>query len=130
MNTILEFADSEVGRVEADGDALTIRFSAAHVRGFAGRSDADGGHGYAQPLAMKFGEAVWQGTIAECIGRLAGGKAVINGVARPTLELPCACDGAISVELEFRNGAHLRATAKSLSCRFTDETKFVEDFRC
>jgi hypothetical protein len=130
MKADLEFHDSEILSVDTDERSLVIRFSAAHVRGYAERSDADGGKGYAQPLAMRFGEATWQGTIAECIGRLAGGKAVINGVARSSLELPCACDGTISVELEFKNGAHLRVNAKSLSCRFTDETKFVEDFRC
>jgi len=109
---------------------LTIRFSAAHVRGFGGRSDTDGGSGYAQPLAMQFGEATWQGALADCIGRLAGGKAVINGVTHSVLELPCVCDGAISVELDFKNGTHLSVSAKSLNCQFTGETKFVEDFRC
>jgi hypothetical protein len=130
MNTALEFHDSEISRIETDGDALTVRFSAAHVRGFASRSDTDSGSGYAQPLAMQFDEAAWQGALAECIGRLAGGKAVINGVARSVLELPCACNGAISVEFEFKNGAHLSVRAKSAHCRFTGETKFVEDFRC
>jgi hypothetical protein len=130
LNTTLEFHDSEVSRIEADGDALTVRFSAAHVRGFAGRSDTDGGRGYAQPLAMQFSEAVWQGAPGECIGRLAGGKAVINAVARSALELPCACRGSIDVELEFKNGTRLSVNAKALNCRFTNETKFVEDFRC
>ena len=130
MNTTLEFHDSEISRIETDGDTLTIRFSAARVRGLAGRSDADGGSGYAQPLVMEFREAAWQGVIAECIGRLAGGKAVINGVTRSVLELPCNCDGTISVELDFKNGAHLSVNAKSLNCRLTSETKFVEDFRC
>lgn len=130
MKTTLEFDDSEVGRIESDGAALTVRFSAAHVRGFDERADTEGGSGYAQPLAMQFNEAAWQGAIGECIGRLADGKVVVDGVARSSLELPVACTGAIIVELEFKNGARLRVNARSLSCRFTKETKFVEDFRC
>ena len=130
LNTALEFHDSEISRVETDGDTLTIRFSAAHVRGYGGRADADGGSGYAQPLAMQFSEAAWQGVVAECIGRLAGGKAVINSVTHSALELPCNCNGAISVELEFKNGAHLSVRAESVQCEFTGATQFVEDFRC
>jgi len=130
LNTTLEFHDSEISRIETDGDALTIRFSAAHVRGYGGRTDADGGSGYAQPLAMQFGEAAWQGTIAECIGRLAGGKLVVDGVACPSLELPLGCRGTIAVLLDFRNGAQLNIRAGSLYCLFAAGTRFVEDFRC
>ena len=130
MNVALEYHDSEVRRVESTADSLTVFFSAAYVHRSTGRPAIDAGSGYAQSVEMLFSGAAWRGPLPECVGRLAAGQVVANGVARSLIDLPHASTGPVAAEFQFANGALLSVTASALVCRFIGEPRFIESFAC
>lgn len=129
-NTSLEFHDSEVRSVELREGSLIVMFSAAYVHRSTGRPGVDSGSGYVQSVEMEFLGAAWEGSIAECVGRLSSGKVISGGIARSLIELPFASGGPVSAELQFANGSLLSVKAQKLVCRVAGEANFVEVFRC
>jgi hypothetical protein len=130
LNVALEFHDSEVRSVEPRGDSLIVRFSAAHVHRSAGRLGIDSGSGYTQGVEMQFLQATWEGSMAECVGRLSDGSVISNGTKLLLIELPFSSIGSVRSELKFANGSLLSVNAEKLVCRFIGEPNFVEVFRC
>lgn len=130
MGTTLEFHDSEVRAVEADGHQLRVEFSAAHLRGYVRHTGAPAVSGYARAVELRFSAASWSGPLAECVGRLAGGRVVVNGAARSSIVLPHASQGPVRAELQFSGGALLTITAGAMSCRLPADPQFSESFAC
>jgi hypothetical protein len=130
LNVALEFHDSEIRSVEPRGHSLVVTFSAAHVHRGIGGPAADSDSGYIQSVEMEFLEATWEGSLAECVGRLSGGNVISEGIARSRIELPFSSNGPVSSELQLSNGALLSIKAQKLVCRFAGEPRFIEAFRC
>ena len=130
MQTTLEFHGSEIDRIEAADRGLSVLFSAAHVHRTDEVSAPDGAFGFLNALEMRFDNAIWDGPLTDCMGRLTDGKLVAAGVPQARPALPCTHTKGVRVELQFANGVQLFITAASLTCRFNSEPHFVEDFRC
>ena len=130
MQTTLEFHGSEIDRIEAADRGLSVLFSAAHVHRTDEVSAPDGAFGFLNALEMRFDNAIWDGPLTDCMGRLTDGKLVAAGVPQARPALPCTHTNGVRVELQFANGVQLFITAASLTCRFNSEPHFVEDFRC
>lgn len=130
------FQDSEVRSVTARAQTLNIVFSAAFVR------LPDASIGYAQPLRMDLLDASWNGPLegslgersaeplAECVGRLSGGRLWVGGVLQTDLYLPYSSNAPVRLELRFSNGVQLQASAQSLVCQIGDNPQFAESFAC
>ena len=130
MQTRLEFHGSEIDRIEAADRGLSVLFSAAHVHRTDKVSAPDSAFGFLNALEMRFDNAIWDGPLTDCMGRLTDGKLVAAGVPQARPALPCTHTKGVRVELQFANGVQLFITAASLTCRFNSEPHFVEDFRC
>ena len=111
----LVFADSEVARVEVQGDTLLLRFAAAAIeQGPAGED------GYLPGLTLAFQQARWQGDPAACFGRLVEGE-LSDGISRFTrLELPFDGPGPWRVELLFAHGRRLVVDAQRVTASAGD----------
>jgi len=124
MHASLEFHDSEVRSTDAQADTLRIIFSAAFVR------VAPDQVGYAQSVEIQCLGAHWNARLADCMGRLSGGRLLVGDSVLSSLALPYASTGPVRLELQFSNGAQLQVHAQSLVCGFTGDPKFVESFAC
>lgn len=124
MHASLEFHDSEVRSTAAQADTLQIAFSAAWVRLAPDQA------GYAQSLHIQCLGARWDGSLADCMGRLSGGRLLDGDSVLSSLALPYASTGPVRLELQFSNGTQLQIHAESLVCGFSGDPKFVESFAC
>jgi hypothetical protein len=121
----LAFADSEVARVEAQGDSVRIQFAAAAVE----PTQAGEEGGYLLGLVLQFTGARWQGEPAACFGRVAQG-AVADAVTRFTaLELPFEGDGPWQAEFQFHGGT-LHVHAMHVRCVPDATTPFRSTYAC
>lgn len=121
------FHDSEVRSCTPQATALAIVFSAAFVQLPDARS------GYAQPLRMQLEDAVWNGPLVDCVGRLSEGwlwQLASSSTRHGSLALPYVSAGPVRLELHFSNGAQLEVRAQSLVCQPDDGAQFVESFTC
>jgi hypothetical protein len=121
----LEFEDSEVDSVSADGDALLIRFSAAAA---VEKHSHSVGH-------LKFAEivlqqAIWRGNINLCFGRLSSGKLVAKSTALGQVPVPYHSSSPAAVELQFRNGEVLAVQGASVTVRLNGPASFFESYAC
>ena len=106
----LVFADSEVARVEVEGDTLLLRFAAAAIE-----QAESGEDGYLPGLTLAFRHARWQGDPATCFGRLVDGE-LSDGISRFTrLELPFDGPGPWRAELVFAHGQRLVVDAQHVT---------------
>ncbi|WP_028455671.1 hypothetical protein [Chitinilyticum litopenaei] len=119
---VLEWHDSEVARIDAAGDILTVIFAAAQV---GGAED-----GYLRGVALRCEDASWQGLAGDCLGRLSAGLLRVNGARHSGLLLPAQLVGELVLELQFANGAELRIQATRLQTQMPDEGLLTEVFRC
>ena len=124
MSFALEFADSEVRDVVADGATVRVRLAAACVR------DASGSRGWLPGVVLALAGATLAGDPAPAFGRLAEGRLRQDGrdVARPAL--PGMLAGDLELTLRFANGTLLTARGRSLSLSVADDTRFKEDLSC
>ena len=121
----LAFADSEVARVEADGDLLRIVFAAAAVEPTLPGEEG----GYLLGLVLDLAGATWQGDAAACFGRLVEG-ALSDAVTRFTaIELPFDGDGPWQAEFTF-HGATLTVEALHARCVPDASTVFRASYAC
>jgi hypothetical protein len=127
MNLVLQFHDSEVRQIRANGDELSVAFSAASVRrvGSAARSE-----GYVSNLELRLAGATWAGPLADAVGSLSTGALSIDGVPVSPVPLPWACEGRVAVTLDFANGTRLTLAARSVELRFAGEPRLVESYVC
>lgn len=127
MNLTLQFHDSEVARVESDGDRLSVRFSAASVRQGGGGVATEG---HVSNLEMLMARAAWSGSLDDAVGRLSSGSLRVDDEPVGPLALPLAREGRVAVTLSFANGAALSITAASIALRFDGEPRWIESYAC
>ena len=121
----LAFADSEVARVEADGDRLRIVFAAAAVEPTLAGEEA----GYLLGLVLDLSGASWRGDAAACFGRLVEGS-LSDAVTRFTaIELPFEGDGPWRAEFTFHD-ATLNVDAVHVRCVPDASTVFRASYAC
>ena len=129
----LVFADSEVAAVEARGDGLCLRFSAAHVHRLIHPAGVGADEGYVPALELHFDQARWEdgGQLQACIGPLAQvqWREEVAGPRR-SLPLPYASAGAVEAHFAFRNGECLAVRAVSAHVEATDGLRFLESLAC
>ncbi len=124
MGFTLEFRNSEVRDVVADGDRVRIRFAAASVR------RAIGEHGWLPSVALTFEQARLQGDATLAFGKVADGSLRQDSRLAPRLPLPGTLAGAIELTLHFANGTLLTVHAASLRLSMANDARFVEDLSC
>ena len=124
MSFALEFPDSEVRRVAAEGDTLRVEFSAAAVHG------PGAARGWLPGVVATLSDAAWTGELAHAVGRLADGSLHVGGtrVARPAL--PGTQGGEIALALRFANGTVLAAHGATLTLTLAADARFAEDLSC
>ena len=130
MNSALEFHDSEVSSItDADG-SLHVRFSAAYVHRSDGVPGVDSGEGYIQAVELTLENASWDGSLAECIGKLSDGELFVVDRPLGLVPLPFESTSQTRVELQFSNGATLLARGAPVHVRTNGAARFVERFVC
>jgi hypothetical protein len=124
MNFALEFHDSEVRRVAADGDTLRVEFSAAAVH----RQDGD--RGWLSTVVATLSQAAWTGELGQAFGKLGDGSLRVAGTLVPRPALPAEFAGDIALTLRFANGTVLAAQGRALAWTVADEERFTPDHSC
>jgi hypothetical protein len=123
-----ELDDSEVSSVRLDGGTLTLRFSAARLRGGPDSRHAD--HTYLPGLVLRLAEARVEGAWAEGLGRLTFGEVVIGGVRHVALPLWMGPSLPARLSLRFANGTVLEAWGSALHVETPPGARAVEHHRC
>lgn len=126
MNAALEFHDSDVEAIAGSGDSLRVVFSGAYVHRSTGRPGVDDGAGCVQPAEFIFSRASWSGSTTG--GKLSDGELVVGGESMSLVPLPFSASGQVSVLLTFTSGATFSASAASVLCASTGESRFVETY--
>lgn len=129
-NTTLQFHDSEVSCVESLNGFVRVSFSAAHVQRSLGAPGPDASHGYAQAVELCLHQATWTGSLNECVGRLSDGALKVDGCAIKQVPLPFQDSGAVTLNLQFSNGAWLSASGTWVEVFQRGQPQFVESFAC
>jgi len=124
MTFALEWPDSEVRDVTAEGGSVRVRLAAASVR------DGEGRRGWLAGVTLSLADSTLSGDPAHAFGRLAEGRLRRDGRDIPTPSLPDTLDGDLALSLRFANGTQLTATARSLALAVDDSTRFKEDLSC
>jgi hypothetical protein len=129
VNLLLEFADSEVARVQQVGDQLHIHFAAAAVvemdaAGKPGRA------GYARAVVLVLFEAAGALLPAPLMGRIAQGRLSIAGRWLASLPLPHREAAPVQLELRFAQWGEWSVVARGVECRFADGPNFSEALSC
>ena len=128
----VHFHDSEVARIERDGHALDVVFSAAR----ATRPAPGGGpeeQGYALGLRLRLTGVISCTPPQGCIGRLVGGGLSAGDVPQASILLPAlpfewSCQ--TEVAMVFGQGAHWSARALKLTFLWPGEQRFHESLAC
>ena len=124
MSFALEFPDSEVHDVVADGDTVRVRFSAASARG------ADCERGWLPSVVLTLTRATLVGDPAHAIGKVAEGAVRQDGRNLSRLALPGTLAGELELTLRLANGTLLAARGHSLTLTVADDTRFAQDLSC
>ena len=124
MSFALEFHDSEIRDVVADGGEVRVRFAAASVR------NANGERGWLTSVTLALSDATLAGDTAHAFGKLAEGRLRQDGrdIGQPAL--PDTLSGQITLSLRFADGALLAARGRSLVLSVADDARFAEDLSC
>ncbi|HIV72288.1 MAG TPA: hypothetical protein H9903_15235 [Candidatus Aquabacterium excrementipullorum] len=130
MTMFLAWQGSEVRQVEAIGDALLVRFSAASARRGATDHFGHGDEGFLASLTVVFTTAHAQGDLSSAIGSLAEGVLLHEGQSHRHLALPFSLADGVEAELVFRNGTVLQIQAASASCALGEDKRFFESMAC
>jgi hypothetical protein len=129
MHLMLEFSDSEVGRVERVGDQLRIHFSAAAVLQVDVAAPSDRA-GYARAVELVlFGAAVTP-PAAEPMGRIAEGRLALAERWLTRLPLPHQAMLPVRLELRFAQHGEMSVVGSGVECRFADGPNFTESLSC
>ena len=124
MSFALEFHDSEVRDVVADGDVVRVRFSAACVHG------ADRERGWLPSVVLTLARATLDGDTAHTVGKLVEGGVRHDGRTATLLALPGMLAGDIELALRFANGTQLAAHGHTLTLTVADDARFAPDLAC
>ncbi len=124
MSLTLEFHDSEIRDVVADGTGLRVRLAAASVR------DADGRRGWMPSVQLVLADATATGDLRHAFGKITEGRLSHGGQALARLALPIALDGAVKLALRLANGTALDVRARALAASVDPGARFTEDLSC
>lgn len=128
MNEAIEFHDSKVQLAEGASDVFRIVFSSAYVHRSEGQPGIDAGTGYTQQAELTFTSATWSKSPLPYVGKLSEGFLMLSGKKHSIISMPLSVSGKIEAELVFVSGAVLYISASSVSCKFTSEAHFVENY--
>jgi hypothetical protein len=124
MSFALEFPDSEVRDVVADGGALCVRFSAAAVR------RADGDRGWLTSATLTLAAATLAGDAPHAFGKITEGRLRRDGAPVAPLPLPATLAGDLELSLRFANGTSLSIRARALTLAVAPGAVFTQDLSC
>ena len=124
MSFALEFNDSEVRDVVADGADVRIRFAAATVR------DDDGARGWLTTTALTLAAATLSGDAAHAFGKITEGRLRHDGADVARLPLPATLAGDLELSLRLANGTTLSVRAAGLTLAAAPDAVFTPDFSC
>ena len=124
MPFTLDFHDSEILDVLAEGAGLRVRFAAASVR------DAEGRHGWIPTVQLVLAGATAAQDVRHAFGKVTEGRLRHDGQDVGRLELPIALDGAIELDLRLANGTSLVLRAHALAATFDAGARFTQDLSC
>jgi hypothetical protein len=124
MSFDLEFPDSEVRDVVADGDTVRVRFSAACVRG------ADGARGWLPSVVLTLARATLAGDTAHAVGRIGEGGVHQDGRKLSRLALPGTLTGELELTLYFADATLLTVRGRALTLTVADDARFAQDLSC
>ena len=124
MSFALEFHDSEVRDVVADGDVVRVRFSAASVR------DADGGRGWLASVRLEFSGATLHGDTRHAFGKVTQGHLSHDDrdVALPAV--PATWAGDLELALRMANGTEFAVRGHALVASLAGGAGFTPDLSC
>lgn len=126
----LEFHDSEVSSVVAVNSDIHVVFSAAHVHRSNSTPGRDASGGYVQAVKLQLHQAVWTGSLDECVGNLSEGELKVDATSIMLVPLPFQSVGDVTLSLQFSNGVVLSATGTSVALSQSAAPQFVENFAC
>jgi len=126
----LEFHDSEVSSVVAVNSDIHVVFSAAHVHRFNSTPGRDARDGYVQAVKLQLHQALWTGSLHECVGNLSEGELKVDETSVQIVPLPFQSAGNVTLSLQFSNGFVLSATGTSVALSQSAAPQFVENFAC
>ncbi|MEI8171213.1 MAG: hypothetical protein WCG50_16195 [Rhodoferax sp.] len=129
-STALEFHGSEVSSVVSVNSDIHVVFSAAHVQRSISTPGIDASDGYEQAVELQLRQAVWTGSLNECIGNLSEGELSVDQTSVKRVPLPFQAVGNVALNLHFSNGAVLSAWGTSVKLSQRAQTPFVENFAC
>ena len=124
MRHALEFHDSEIRDVVADGATVRLRFSAASVRGEAGE------RGWLTSVQLTLGAAKWHGDTSNAFGRIAEAALRHGDHALSTLPIPGTLIGELELALRLANGTQFVLRCESLEASVDDDARFTLDMSC
>jgi hypothetical protein len=124
MSFALEFDDSEVRDVVANGGAVRLRFSAA-----AGRNEA-GERGWLTSVQLEFSAATLNGDATHAFGRIAQGRLRHGRHGVAPLAVPGSLAGALELALRLANGSQVVVRGHALVASVDDGARFTPDLSC
>ena len=124
MSFTLDFPDSELRDVVADGAAVRLRFSAAAVR------DEAGERGWLSSVQLEFTGAMVHGDTTHAFGKIS--QAFLRhgdrGVAR--LAVPGTLAGDLELALRLANGTQFVVRGDALASSVAEAARFAPDLSC
>ena len=124
MSFALEFPDSEVRDVVADGGVVRLRLSAAAVRNDAGE------RGWLTSVQLAFTGAAVHGDTTHAFGRIAEGRLCRDDRGVERLAVPGTSTGDLELALRLANGTQFVVRAQTLEAGAADGGRFTPDLSC
>ena len=124
MSFALEFPDSEVRDVVADGGVVRLRLSAAAVCNDAGE------RGWLTSVQLAFTGAVVHGDTTHAFGRVAEGRLRRDDRGVERLAVPGASTGDLELALRLANGTQFVVRGRTLEAGAGDGARFTPDLSC
>ena len=124
MSFVLEFPDSELRDVVADGALVRLRFSAAAVR------NDQGERGWLTSVRLDLGAAAWHGDRSNAVGRISEARFSQGGHKMSPLSVPGSLTGELQLALRLANGTQFVLSCSSIDASIDDDDHFTEDLSC
>lgn len=128
MRSAVEFHDSHVSAVRADGNSLEVTLDRAYVHWSDGVPGTDSGESHIGPVVLRALQPVVQGQLSAFHGRLSDGSVSANGSTLTVVPLPFSSNAPAVLSLVLDSGATLEVYAASVEIASLGPTTFVEPF--
>ncbi len=129
MNCALEFHDSTIASVTADGDSLTVHFDPAYIHQSIGIPGESPGNGFLQSVEMVFSNATWTVPPPELNQWISDGSLTIDGKRFSNgIPIPFSAAGAVTAEFVLASGEALVVSAAAVRCDVRGEATWIESF--